>query len=80
MIDSYPHDLTQTPYYNEIFDKYIHSNLMEEGWGNYPIEEHTDRFDRLLKRCVAEGYLTVEEAALNVKVKPKEYKCKLTLL
>ena len=53
---------------------------MEEGWGNYPIEEHTDRFDRLLKRCVAEGYLTVEEAALNVKVKPKEYKCKLTLL
>lgn len=67
-------------YYNEIFDKYIHSNLMEEGWRNYPIEEHTDRFDRLLKRCVAEGYLTVEEAALNVKVKLKEYKCKLTLL
>lgn len=67
-------------YYNDIFNHHIHFNRMEEGWGHYPIEEHTDRFDRLVHRCVAEGYMTVDEAAHYVKEKPKEYKRKLTLL
>ncbi len=67
-------------YYNDIFNHHIHLNRMEEGWGRYPIEEHTDRFERLVHRCVAEGYMSVNEAAHYVKEKPKEYKRKLTLL
>ena len=43
-------------YYNYIFDNYIHGNIMENGWGGYPICERTDRFDRLLQRIVAEGF------------------------
>lgn len=67
-------------YYNNLFNCYIHKNPLETGWGGYPIEEHTDRFDRLLCRCVAEGYLTSDEAAHYLKKKPKESKRKLTLL
>lgn len=67
-------------YYNDLFNHHIHANRMEEGWGCYPIEEHTDRFERLLHRCVAEGFLSVEKAAFLLKEKPKEYKRKLTLL
>jgi len=67
-------------YYNDIFNHHIHLNRMEEGWGRYPIEEHTDRFERLVHRYVAEGYMSVNEAAHYVKEKPKEYKRKLTLL
>lgn len=48
-------------YYNYIFDNYIHKNKMEEGWGGYPIDEHTDRFERLVKRIAAEKYITPEE-------------------
>lgn len=67
-------------YYNDIYNRYINANRLEQGWGTYPIEEHTDRFDRLLHRCVAEGFLTVEEAAYYSKEKPTEYKRRLTLL
>lgn len=67
-------------YYNTLFDRYIHANPLETGWGGYPIEEHTDRFDRLLCRCVAEGYLTSDEATHYLKEKPKAYKRKWTLL
>ena len=54
-------------YYNDLFNHHIHANRMEEGWGCYPIEEHTDRFERLLHRCVAEGFLSVEKAASLLK-------------
>lgn len=67
-------------YYNEIFNHYIHFNKMEEGWGKYPIEEQTNRFERLLHRCVAEKILTIDEAALYVREKPKDYKRKIVLL
>lgn len=48
-------------YYNEIFDRHIHFNIMETGWGCYPINEHTDRFERLLQRAAAERILTKPE-------------------
>lgn len=50
-------------YYNDIFNNHIHANPMERGWGGYPIPEHTDRFERLLMRAVAEGHFSMEEAA-----------------
>lgn len=67
-------------YYNEIFNVHIHKNRMEQGWGSYPIEEKTTRFERLLSRCVAEGHLTLEEAAHYSNEKPKCYKRKLIVL
>lgn len=49
-------------YYNHIYDTYIHVNIMETGWGEYPISERTDRFERLLHRAIAEKFITEEEA------------------
>ena len=51
-------------HYNEIFNHHIHENKMESGWGAYPIEEHTDRFERLLQRAIAEGVIDGEELAV----------------
>ena len=48
-------------YYNDIFDNHIHKNIMEEGWGEYPIKEQTDHYERLLQRVVAEKYVTQDE-------------------
>lgn len=50
-------------YYNKLFNHYIHANPLETGWGCYPIEEHTDRYERLLQRAIAEKYLTWKEAS-----------------
>lgn len=49
-------------YYQYIFNHYIHQNRKEDGWGGYPIQEHTDRYARLLQRAIVEKYLTWEEA------------------
>lgn len=67
-------------YYNDIFNNHIHANPMERGWGGYPIPEHTDRFERLLMRAVAEGYLSLEEAAELVNEKLEVYEKKLSVL
>lgn len=48
-------------YYNHIYDTHIHANPMEEGWGAYPIMEHTDRYARLLQRALAEQVITEGE-------------------
>jgi Zn-dependent peptidase ImmA (M78 family)/DNA-binding XRE family transcriptional regulator len=50
-------------YYNRIFDHTIHQNRLELGWGSYPIQERTTRFDRLLQRAVVEEMLTRSRGA-----------------
>lgn len=67
-------------YYNDIFNNHIHANPMERGWGGYPIPEHTDRFERLLMRAVAEGYFSVEEAAELIGESVCGYREKLNIL
>ena len=48
-------------YYHHVFDHYIQQNIMEEGWGSYPVNEHTDRFHLLLQRAQAENLLSPAE-------------------
>lgn len=67
-------------YYNDIFNNHIHANPMERGWGGYPIPEHTDRFERLLMRAVAEGHFSMEEAAELANEKAEEYGKRLSVL
>lgn len=67
-------------YYNDIFNNHIHANPMERGWGGYPIPEHTDRFERLLMRAVAEGYFSVEEAAELANENLNSYRDEINIL
>lgn len=64
-------------YYNQIYDQCIHQNLLETGWGTYPIAEHTDRFERLLQRAVAEEIISLSRAAELSNEKLGEYREKL---
>ncbi len=50
-------------YFHYFYDNYIQPNLMEDGWGGYPIQERTDRFDRLLRRAVTEQVISMSRAA-----------------
>lgn len=61
-------------YYNQIFDQRIHENLLEEGWGTYPISEHTDRFERLLQRAAAEQVISLSRAAELANKKLGDYR------
>lgn len=67
-------------YYNAIYDNHIHQNIMETGWGNYPIMEHTDRFERLLQRVISEKILTEEELSDLLHCKVRKYIDEMTIL
>ncbi len=67
-------------YYNQIFDQRIHQNLMEEGWGGYPIPECTDRFERLLLRAVAEQVISMSRAAELAGEKLGDFREKLDVI
>lgn len=64
-------------YYNQIYDRTISQNRKEDGWGDYPIPEHTDRFERLLQRAVAEDVVSISRAAELANVKLGDYRDKL---
>ena len=44
-------------YYNHIFDDRIKSNLLEEGWGAYPLVDEAMKYASLVNRAVVEGYM-----------------------
>lgn len=50
-------------YYNHIYDNHIHQNPMEYGWGAYPIQEQTNRYERLVQRAIAEHVSSEEDLA-----------------
>jgi Zn-dependent peptidase ImmA (M78 family)/DNA-binding XRE family transcriptional regulator len=70
-------DIITDTYYNKIFDERIHANRLEEGWGHYPIEEVTTRFERLLQRAVAEQVISMSRAAELANEKLGDYRERL---
>ena len=60
-------------YYNEIYDNHIHQNIMEIGWGGYPILESTDRFERLVQRAIAEQLISPKEISELTHEKSEKY-------
>ena len=48
-------------YYSHIFEEHISKNKLEDGWGEYPIQEKENRFHTLLCRAAAQGLLTEQE-------------------
>jgi Zn-dependent peptidase ImmA (M78 family) len=48
-------------YYSYIFENHIKKNKLEDGWGNYPVQESENRFYSLICRASAEGLLTEKE-------------------
>jgi Zn-dependent peptidase ImmA (M78 family) len=71
-------DIITDAYYNQIFDERIHANVMEDGWGHYPIPEATSRFERLLQRAVAEQVISMSRAAELANMKLGDYRERLS--
>ncbi len=67
-------NIISTDYYNHLYDQHINRNLLEEGWGGYPIPERTDRFERLLHRAVAEQVISLSRAAELANEKLGDYR------
>lgn len=44
-------------YYNHIFDDRIKKNLLEEGWGLYPLIDEAVKYKSLVSRAIVEGYI-----------------------
>lgn len=44
-------------YYNHIFDDRIKKNLLEEGWGLYPLIDEAVKYKFLMNRAIVEGYV-----------------------
>lgn len=44
-------------YYNHIFDDRIKKNLLEEGWGAYPLIDEAVKYKSLMNRAIVEGYV-----------------------
>lgn len=47
-------------YYNHIFDDKIKKNLLEEGWGLYPLIDEAVKYKSLMNRAVVEGVMDIE--------------------
>lgn len=47
-------------YYNHIFDDRIKKNLLEEGWGLYPLIDEAVKYKSLMNRAVVEGVMDIE--------------------
>lgn len=56
-------------YYNHIFDDRIKQNLLEEGWGAYPLIDEAVKYKSLMNRAVVEGY--VKDGELGVYIDEK---------
>ncbi len=67
-------------YYHFLFEHVIRHNIMEKGWGEYPVPEETNRFDCLLKRAVAEGIITMSRAAELANEKLGDYRDRLMVI
>ena len=49
--------LSCVDYYNHIFDDRIKKNLLEEGWGAYPLIDNAVKYKSLVSRAIVEGYI-----------------------
>lgn len=47
-------------YYNHIFNDRIKKNLLEEGWGAYPLIDEAVKYKSLVSRAVVEGIIETE--------------------
>lgn len=58
-------------YYNHIFDDRIKQNLLEEGWGAYPLMDEAVKYKSLMSRAIVEGYMKDSGDGLQLDAKYK---------
>lgn len=58
-------------YYNHIFDDRIKQNILEEGWGAYPLIDEAVKYKSLMNRAVVEGYVDDDEQGICIDDKYK---------
>lgn len=58
-------------YYNHIFDDRIKHNLLEEGWGAYPLIDEAMKYASLVNRAVIEGYMEGNGQGMHIDEKYK---------
>ena len=58
-------------YYNHIFDDRIKYNLLEEGWGAYPLIDKAMKYASLVNRAVIEGYMESNGQGMHIDEKYK---------
>ena len=58
-------------YYNHIFDDRIKQNLLEEGWGAYPLVDEAVKYKSLMSRAIVEGYMKDSGDGLQLDAKYK---------
>jgi Zn-dependent peptidase ImmA (M78 family) len=58
-------------YYNHIFDDRIKYNLLEEGWGAYPLIDKAMKYASLVNRAVIEGYMESNGQEMHIDEKYK---------
>lgn len=58
-------------YYNHIFDDRIKYNLLEEGWGAYPLIDEAMKYASLVNRAVIAGYMESNGQEMHIDEKYK---------